>query len=289
MAEVVPNRAFEQISPQTGESLRRQEMIEKDNPCSICLELPGKSVTAQLPVDSAIGDLCCGEDMDRSIVVVPEPVELMAGETCNVFRHVLCHLRVCSRQRREAQTIVATLGQESELGGVVQELAASGGRQRLTCYARAVIAATQFVRAGKMVQRATSFTFCQPKETERSVAVIVPWFDRARATEVRNGFASAAESLKRDGAVVMGRCVPWLGRNGVIKVTDCRKVLAPGGSDDAQIVSGDCMPRRNVERRAIGGLGFAKTARLVMSHRACEKLVELGLCAIRHVPTNSFT
>ena len=167
--------------------------------------------------------------------------------------------------------------------GVVQELTARGRRQRLTRNARAVIAPTQFVRAGKMVQRAISFTFCQPKETERAVAVIMPWFDRARATEIRNGLESAAESLKCDGTDVMGRRVAWLGRNGVIKVTDCKKVLALGGGDDAQIVGGDCMRRRNVKRRAIGGLGFAKTARPVMSHRAFEKFVELGLCAIRHV------
>src|SRR5262249_47980803 len=47
------------------------------------------------------------------------------------------------------------------------------------------------------------------------------------------------------------------------------------------------MPRRNVERGAVGGFGFTKPTGLVMSHRADEKFVELGLCAIRHVLTNS--
>src|SRR5258708_6764717 len=97
MGEVVPDRTFEQISPQTGESLRRQQIIEKDNPCPVCLELPGKSITVQLLVDSAVDHLWCGKDIDRSVVVVPEPVELMTGEACNVFRNVLCHLRVRSR------------------------------------------------------------------------------------------------------------------------------------------------------------------------------------------------
>src|SRR5262245_46986337 len=126
------------------------------------------------------------------------------------------------------------LGQESELRGVVQELAARGSRQRCGGDAGAVIAAPQFVRAGKMVQRPTSFTLCQPKETERPVAVIVLWFDRARATKIRNGFASPAKSLKCNGTVVMGRCVAWLGRDGIVEVTDRSKVLALRGSYDAQ-------------------------------------------------------
>src|SRR5215831_1522778 len=47
------------------------------------------------------------------------------------------------------------------------------------------------------------------------------------------------------------------------------------------------MPGRNVERGAVGGFGFTKTTGLVMSHRTYEKFVELGLCVIRHVLTNS--
>src|SRR5262245_37795772 len=114
-----------------------------------------------------------------------------------------------------------------------------------------------------MVQRTTRFTFCQPEETERAVAVIVIWFDRAGATEVLNGFASAPELLKCHGTVVMGRRIAWVSRNGLIKVTDCRQVPALKGSYDSQIVSCDCIPRRNVEHRPIGSLGLLKTAGLV--------------------------
>lgn len=122
MAEVVPDGALQQKSPEQVERLPRQEIVEIDHAGALFLE-PTHEIIAVIPdLDGTVGKFRRGGDVDRGVVVLAKPLELPLGELTGLHRKRLRHLFVGSRQHFEALAVPPTVQQIPKLRGIVQQL-----------------------------------------------------------------------------------------------------------------------------------------------------------------------
>src|SRR5262249_62245772 len=92
-----------------------------------------------------------------------------------------------------------------KLRGIVSELVAGRGRQRLERDGGPVIAASELVGARKMIERAPPLALRQPEEAECAMSLVVLWLERSGAAEGLDRFLCLAQCLQRDGAGVVSR------------------------------------------------------------------------------------
>src|SRR5579871_4668868 len=107
MAEVVPDRALQEISLQSVQRRRGQKIIKPDGSCLVRVE--GAQYCAAVRT-FADGGLCAyrrRRNEDRRIVVLAEQLKLPLGKLGCVRTDFLRHLFVRSREDREAASVAA--------------------------------------------------------------------------------------------------------------------------------------------------------------------------------------
>ena len=166
----------------------------------------------------------------------------------------------------------------------MQELAAVCRRQRRGRDAGAILAAPQFIGAGKMIERAPPFALRQPEQAERAMAAVVLRLDGAGAAVALDGVARAAARFERGRAIVMRGGVARLGGDRRVEMTDRVGVLALRGGEDAEVVGDGAVAGRHAQRRAIRSLRLVEPARLVQGDRVRHQLLELACCQCVHGP-----
>ena len=114
--------------------------------------------------------------------------------------------------------------------------------------------------------------------------VIVTRLVRAHAGETLDGVPGLAKRLQRGSAVVMGRGVLGLGRDGLVEIIDRSVMLALSRCDHTKVVRYGGMTGSRAKDVTVRRLGLIKTSGLVVRDRVRDKPVEFSPCA-RHVTT----
>src|SRR5262245_33605442 len=119
--------------------------------------------------------------MNWRVVVLAQRLDLSIGQRDDLVRHLLRDLEVAARKQFEAQTLPGSLRQIEKLFGIVSELVARCGRQRLQRDGGPVIAAPELVRARKMIEGPPPLTLRQPEKAEGAMRLIMLRLERGGA------------------------------------------------------------------------------------------------------------
>src|SRR5262249_25592519 len=116
--------------------------------------------------------------MNRRVVVLAQDVDLRVGQRDDLVRDLLCDLEVAAREQIEARTVPGSLRQIVKLLGIVPELVAGRGRQRLQRDGGPIVAASKLVGARKMIERAPPLALREPEEAECPMSLVMLRFER---------------------------------------------------------------------------------------------------------------
>jgi hypothetical protein len=142
-------------------------------------------------------------DVDGGVAVPADDLELGWGERRRLRRHAGGGLLIRARHELEALAVAPPACEIAELVRVMQELAAVCRRQRRGRDAGAILAASQFVGAREVIERAPAFALRQPEQAERAMAAVMLRLDGAGAAVALDGVARAAARFERGRAIVM--------------------------------------------------------------------------------------
>src|SRR5262245_51698314 len=143
--------------------------------------------------------------MDWRVVVLAQHADLRIGQRDDLVRHLLRDLKVAACEQLEAQTVPGSLRQMEKLFGIVAELVARRGRQRLQRDGGPVVAASELVGARKMIERPAPLALRQPEEAKSAMSLIVLRLERGGAAEGFDRVLRLAERHQSGGPVVVGR------------------------------------------------------------------------------------
>ena len=284
VTEVVPDRALAQIALQRGERARREQVVEIDRAGGSVPVAGDERVAVGALAHGAARAFRCAVDVDGGVVVLAEDLALGWRERCGLRRHAGGDLLVRARHELEALAVAPPAREIAELVRVMHQLAAVCRRQRRGRDAGAILAAPQFIGAGKMVERATPFALRQPEKAECAMAAVVLRLDGAGAAVALDGVMRAAARFERGRAIVMRGGVARLGGDRRVEMTDRGRVLALRGGEDAEVVGDGAVAGRHAQRRAIRSLRLVEPARLVQGDRVRDQLLELACCQCVHGP-----
>src|SRR4051794_16764378 len=278
VTEVVPDRALAQIALQRGERARREQVVESDRAAGSLPVAGDERVAVGALAHRAIRDLGRAMDVDGGVVVLAEELELGWRERRGFRRRAGSGLLIRARHKLEALAGAPAACEIAELVRVMQELAAVCRRQRRGRDAGAILAASQFVGAREVIERAPAFALRQPEQAERAMAAVMLRLDGAGAAVALDGVARAAARFELGRAIVVRRRVARLGGDRIVEVADRVAVLALCGGEDAEVVGDGTMAGRHAQRRAIQSLRLVEPARLVQGDRVPDQLLELARC-----------
>src|SRR5579871_6127807 len=209
MGEVVPDRALQQKAMQRVERGLREESVDEDR--ALRSELCGEHGPVRVRVDGAGGDLGSLAQVDRSVVVVAEHLELGLGQWHWLVGELLRNRVVVARQQFKAKTLVRVLREIEKLLGIVFEFLPRRRSQRFQRHCRAVVAAAELIGAGEMVERPAALALRQPQKAQDAVGLIVLRFELRGPAESFDRLLYIAKAEQRDSAVVMRRDVGRIG------------------------------------------------------------------------------
>ena len=167
--------------------------------CAVSAARSGRSLTAP-PAISGAARRWIGR-----VVVLAQRLDLRIGQRRHIVRELVRNRAVTARQQLEAQALPRLLRQMEKLLGIVFELVARRGGQRLQRDGGAVVAAPQLVGARQMIERAPALALRQPQEAQGAMRLVMLRLERRGAAERLDRLRRVAERVERDRPVVVRR------------------------------------------------------------------------------------
>src|SRR5271169_6622967 len=129
MAEVMPDRAFEQIRLQPPQRFGCEQVVKINRAGPAAAKAAHQNAKIGPLAHRAPGELRRATDVDRTVVVIAKLLDLPIGQLLQLFSDSLRHLAVSARQSIEALWVTGAFGEVMKLFSVVQKLAARRLRQ----------------------------------------------------------------------------------------------------------------------------------------------------------------
>src|SRR5262245_48670031 len=196
--------------------------------------------------------------MNRCVVVLAKRLDLRIGQRDDLVRDLLLDFEITAREQVKAQTVPRSLRQIEKLLGIVAELVAGRGRQRLQRDSGPVIAASELVGARKMIEGPPPLALRQPEETERTMSLVMLRLKRRGAAQGLDRLPRLAKRHQCNGTVVVRRDKRSIRPERLFETANGLLVTALRRNGDAKVVRDRGISRDDGQSRPISGLGIGE-------------------------------